>query len=82
MTPEGADALKKIGKTIVKLRKKKKDIKGRPWSQDEFAEQAGIHRTFAGAIERGESNLSFLNILRIANSLSVKPSVLLKKAGF
>jgi len=81
-TSEGMAALKKIGKTIVELRKKKKDFKGRPWSQDEFADQVGVHRTFAGSIERGETNLSFLNILRIANALDVKPSELLKKAGY
>jgi DNA-binding Xre family transcriptional regulator len=34
-----------------------------------------------GKIERGERNVTFMNILRIANALQCKPSDLLIDAG-
>jgi transcriptional regulator with XRE-family HTH domain len=40
-------------------------------SQEAFADRAKLHRTYIGAIERGEQNLSLLNIERIAATLGV-----------
>ena len=34
-----------------------------------------------GDIERGEHNLTLINLQKIANALGTKPSVLLKAAG-
>ena len=48
------------------------------YSQEALAHECGVHRTYMGSIERGERNLSLLNILRIAKSLGVKASELLK----
>lgn len=45
-------------------------------SQEELADLAGLHRTYIGAIERGERNVSFVNILRISRALGVQPSEL------
>ena len=44
------------------------------YSQEEFASYCGIHRTYMGAVERGERNISLMNIIRIANALKMKPS--------
>lgn len=44
------------------------------YSQEEFASYCGVHRTYMGAIERGERNISLMNIIRIANALKMKPS--------
>lgn len=50
-------------------------------SQEDFAEHADIHRTYVGCIERGEVNVSWENISRVARALRVKPSELLRSAG-
>jgi transcriptional regulator with XRE-family HTH domain len=46
------------------------------YSQESFADKCGVHRTFMGTIERGESNLSFQNIARVSETLGVSLSVL------
>ncbi len=47
------------------------------WSQEKLAEEAGLHWTYIGGIERGERNVALLNIVRIARALRVKPRALL-----
>ncbi len=49
-------------------------------SQDEFAASVGLHRTYIGAIERGERNISLENLLRISMTLEMKLSDLCKSA--
>lgn len=39
------------------------------FSQEAFAHEVGLHRTYMGAIERGEQNVGVLNLVRIANAL-------------
>jgi transcriptional regulator with XRE-family HTH domain len=46
------------------------------YSQEGFADKCGVHRTFMGTIERGESNLSFQNIARVSSTLGVSLAVL------
>lgn len=47
-------------------------------SQEELAEQAGLHRTYIGSIERGERNVSLNNIVVIAQALRVPLSELFR----
>lgn len=54
-----------FGATIRKYRKT------RGWSQEKLAEECDLHRTYIGGIERGERNVSLLNIKKIADSLGV-----------
>ena len=44
-----------------------------------MAELSGLHRTYIGAVERGERNVSIDNIDRIARTFRMKISELLKQ---
>ncbi|MGA8352888.1 MAG: helix-turn-helix transcriptional regulator [Solirubrobacteraceae bacterium] len=46
-------------------------------SQESFADVLGVHRTYMGAVERGERNLTLQTIERIADQLNVKALSLL-----
>jgi len=50
-------------------------------SQEELGFRAGIDRTYVGGVERGERNLSLLNIKRIADALGVHPRDLFDDAS-
>jgi transcriptional regulator with XRE-family HTH domain len=62
---------KALGERVRQLRLK------RGYSQEHFADQCGVHRTFMGTIERGETNISFHNLAKIAAGLNVTLSMLL-----
>jgi transcriptional regulator with XRE-family HTH domain len=62
--------LKALGQKIRELRK------DQGYSQEAFADKCGVHRTFMGTIERGESNLSFQNIHKVAATLGISLSTL------
>ena len=51
-------------------------------SQEELAHLAGIDRSHMGKIERGERNVTLLNIERVARVLQTMPSRLLVDGGF
>lgn len=63
--------LEKLGLKIRELRKKQ------GLSQEEFAYRANIDRSYVGQIERGERNIAFLNLLKIARALEVTLSELM-----
>jgi len=50
-------------------------------SQEALADYAGIDRSHMGKIERGERNVTLLNIVRIAEAMKCKPSEILGDAG-
>lgn len=46
-------------------------------SQEALALSCGLDRTYIGGVERGERNISLLNIMKISAALSVPASSLL-----
>lgn len=50
-------------------------------SQEELADRAQVHRTFVGAVERAETNISIDNIGRISDALGVKAAELMASSG-
>lgn len=65
---ESEKPLESLGLKIRKLRQAK------GLSQEEFAYKADIDRSYIGQIERGERNVAFYNVLKIARALGVKVS--------
>jgi transcriptional regulator with XRE-family HTH domain len=47
-------------------------------SQEAFADELGVHRTYMGGIERGERNLTLKSLERIAGQLDLDPLLLLQ----
>ncbi|MBS1862715.1 MAG: helix-turn-helix transcriptional regulator [Actinobacteria bacterium] len=50
-------------------------------SQEAFAEVLGVHRTYMGALERGERNVSLRSVEKIADRLKIEPLLLLSDNG-
>ena len=69
-----SDVRKRFG-AIVRGRRK-----AQSYSQESFADACGLHRTYIGAIERGERNVSIDNIARIAETLGLDIADLFPKA--
>jgi len=66
------DPKRVFGETVRKLRTKA------GWSQEELAAASALHRTYIGGVERGERNVSLLNIVELARALGVTPAALLE----
>lgn len=66
---------KRIGKSI---RLKRDELN---WSQEQLAFECGLHRTYIGAVERGEKNLTLKNLVKIAVAMSTTASNLMTVAG-
>lgn len=71
----GDPALASIGKTVRAARK------AIGYSQEQLALATDMDRSYIGGIERGEHNLTVLNLLRIASALGISTGELLIKAG-
>jgi len=63
MAREKAEVLVRFGARLRQLRK------ARCLSQEELALLCGLDRTYIGGVERGERNVSLINIEKIASAL-------------
>lgn len=52
----------------------------RGWSQEAFADRAGLSRSFSGDVERGQAIPSLDTLLKIAEALGLAPSAMLAEA--
>jgi transcriptional regulator with XRE-family HTH domain len=66
--------LLRFGKAVRRVREAQRI------SQEALADTAGIDRSHMGKIERGQMNVTLLNIGRIAKALSREPSDLMLEA--
>lgn len=62
---------RRLAKNLVRLREE------RGWSQEELADQAGLHRTYVSGIERRVRNPTLKVLERLAKALKVPASALL-----
>jgi transcriptional regulator with XRE-family HTH domain len=72
-SPEEKRILLAFGQAMRGLRNK------HGWSQEELAEKTDLHRTYIGSVERGERNVSLLNMVNIARPLGVTPTQILEE---
>ncbi|MBE6364293.1 MAG: helix-turn-helix transcriptional regulator [Lentisphaerae bacterium] len=63
---------KKFGVKVKELRVAQK------LSQEMLAQKSGLHRTYIGGIERGERNISLINIEKIAVALDISINCLME----
>lgn len=50
-------------------------------TQEQLALQSELDRSYVGGVERGSSNVTLLNLVRVASALSLTGSQLLEQAG-
>ena len=62
-----------LGRALRELRE------ARGLSQEELGFRSGLHRNYVGACERGEINLSFESLLRLAEALTTRLSDLIDR---
>ncbi len=62
----------KFGKLVREIRQAK------GWSQEDLAGASQLDRTYIGGVERGERNVSIVNIGKIAAALEVHPKRLME----
>lgn len=48
------------------------------WSLERLGEESGLHWTYVGSVERGERNVSLVNIVRLAAALNLDPGELVR----
>jgi transcriptional regulator with XRE-family HTH domain len=65
------DIRKRLGSNLKRLRLEK------GWSQEDFADRAGIHRTYVSDIERAARNPTITIVEKLAKPLWVSASIFL-----
>jgi len=65
------DICTRLGQNVRRLREKE------GWSQEDYADRAGIHRTYVSDIERGRRNPTVTLVEKLASPFQVSPGTLL-----
>jgi transcriptional regulator with XRE-family HTH domain len=72
MTLDDKDFFREIGHRL----RQRREVLG--WTQAELARRCELHKAYIGFVERGERNVSLVNLRRIAKVLRVRMSDLFK----
>ncbi len=65
--------MKKKHPALIKLGARIRDLRtAKGFSQEDFAAEICLDRTYMGGVERGERNVSTINLIRIAKGLKVE----------
>lgn len=75
MSKESAQVRKQFGTRVRELRKQK------GFSQEGLALASRLDRTYIGGVERGERNISLMNIVKISHALGVTAAELFSDIG-
>ena len=75
MPPQKTATSEAVGDAIRTARKEQ------GYTQEAFALAAGLDRSYMGAIERGEFNLTLETLLKITSELGITAAELLGRAG-
>jgi len=67
------DSARVVAENLRRLRHERK------WSQEDCAEKCGLHRTYIGAVERGERNITLATLDNIAAAFGVSAVELLTR---
>lgn len=67
------DIRRQVGRNLKRLRSEK------GWSQEELADQAGLHRTYVSGVERGVRNPTITIVATLAKALGVSAGELLSQ---
>ncbi|MDO8534038.1 MAG: helix-turn-helix transcriptional regulator [Xanthobacteraceae bacterium] len=65
--------LRILSANIIRLREVKE------WSQERLADEAGLHRTYVGSVERCERNVTLSTLEALAGALGIAVTELLTK---
>ena len=60
---------------LAKNLKRLRDERG--WSQEDLANEAGLHRTYVSGVERGARNPTVMILERLSKALKVQASALI-----
>ncbi|MEJ0061541.1 MAG: helix-turn-helix transcriptional regulator [Terricaulis sp.] len=66
------DVRRRLARNLIRLRHEK------GWSQEELAEQSGLHRTYVSGVERAVRNPTIEVVEKLARSLKATASALLE----
>ena len=71
-TDEEKELLRKVGENIRQYRT------GAGFSQERLSFESNLDRTYIGSVERGERNISIINLSKLAKALNVSISNLIE----
>jgi transcriptional regulator with XRE-family HTH domain len=74
MPAKKSAAVQALGEAIRSARR------AQGYGQDGFAAHVGLDRSYFGAVERGEFNITLDTLLKITDGLGVRASTLLRRA--